>query len=189
MAVEDLHVLPRRGDVRDLARLGAQPHGDEEPHGGQRLGHADADDGEDEAGRPGEAADDDEVDEAPDEGAPDDGQRKHCEVGHAVLHIEQEAGDGGHRADGGGREVDDAVGAVDEDQAHGDHAVERTEGHAFAQLGDGERKEEADDDQEEHAGGRHPRRLGAPSRSLPELPGALDEGVPRPRPGGRVGAA
>ena len=68
--------------------------------------------------------------------------------GDVALHVEQQGEDRRHRADGRGGEVDDAVRAVDEDDAHRDQPVERTERDPVDQVVERQVEDELDDDEE-----------------------------------------
>ena len=186
MGVEDLHLLPRRGDIGDLARLGTQPHRDEEAEGAEGLGDSDRDHGEDEPRRLAEAPDHDDVGKGAHHQPAHHRDRQHGQVRHAVADVEHEGGDGGDGADGGGGEVEDAVGSVDEDEADGDHPVQGAQRDPLHELGQGVDEEDPDHEQEQDAGDGHPARLGGAGLALPEPAGPVERlTAPRPRRRGR----
>ena len=109
----------------------------------EQLGEADAGHGEHEAGRVLEPTDDEELDQRADEATGHDRDRQHHPVGHVMLEHHADAQHADHAAQRAVGEVDEAVGAVDEDDAHraerGDRAVDD------ADRDDAERRAVADD--------------------------------------------
>ena len=94
----------------------------------QEQRDADRRDGHDEAGCVLEATDEDDLHERAEQRAPDEHDGEDDEVVHVLAQDQQEGHHGRHRAQLRLGEVDDAVGPVDEDQAHPEQAVEQPDG-------------------------------------------------------------
>ena len=138
----DVHLdVERRVERRPVEVLEPEPARHEQREGGEQLREADRGDREDEARRAGEPVDDRPLDDEAEEDRADQAEQEGDRVGEAghpvgraargILGEQEDREDRGHRAEIALREVDDAVGAVDERESDREQRGERTDERAL----------------------------------------------------------
>ncbi len=130
-------VVERRGEAAEGPGLAAEERRQQQLHPTEHLGQPDGGHREHEAGGMGEAPDDGEFDDASQDQPQRQAHAHGREIVPVLLEVELHAEEPGHRTERPVGEVDDPVGAVDQDQPDGQQAVGCAEHDALDHDADG----------------------------------------------------